>query len=161
MKRTRPGCSSERSISAKHNIPLMQLLIRISTILSYITTSYAFQSAAWAPVGLSRASINTPSSVVTSSRRSYQPMLAKRICENEQKQGGIIWSGDNISVSDLFPHRKQQTRSSRNGMQVMMATDNGASADDDNSSPLTKVWLSFRKLMTRLWVSVVCNFSIH
>ena len=156
MKRTRSGCSSERSISAKHNIPLMQLLIRISTILSYITISYAFQSAAWAPSVGMQASI--------CSRRGHQPLLAKRMCENEHKQGGIIWSGDNISVSDLFPHRKQ-TRSTH-GMQLMMTTDNGADGESSNkvsdkSSPLAKVWLSFRKLLARLWVSVVCNFSIH
>lgn len=153
------GCSSARCLSPTCNLPIMQLLIRISTILSYITISYAFQSAAWAP------SVGMQASIICS-RRGHQPLLAKGMCENEQKQGCINWSGDNINsvTSKLFPHRKQ-TRSTH-GMQLMMTTDNGADGESsnkvsDNSSPLTKVWLSFRKLMARLWVSVVCNFSIH
>ena len=59
--------------------------------------------------------------------------------------------------SNLFPQRSSSSRSSI----LQMSSDNQVDNNEETNCPVTKLWLSFRKLLAKFWVSLLERYRTY
>ena len=132
-------------------------LIILSVLISCIITSHAFQTISG--IRFSRADgsaiqqqlqyiphilISSSSSSRLSSHLQIMDIPTSSCLTNDGKNSPIISSS---SHSRLFPQRSGRTR------QLRMSDNEVSNDEEETNCPVTKLWLSFRKLLARFWVS--------
>lgn len=138
-------------------------LIILSVLISCIITSHAFQTIPG--IRCSRADGSTiqqqlhyiPHNILISSSSRLSSHLQMDIptsscLTNDGKNSPIISSS---SHSRLFPQRSGRTR------QLRMSDNEVSNDEEETNCPVTKLWLSFRKLLARFWVSVISFLLYH
>lgn len=146
------GCPCRHPTSRRRRLPL-RMLAWVTIIISCLAACHGFQSAGPSSAGRSRI----PHTLTP----SIQPLPLIINSNNEKAlsntRHGISGSGTSSDSGGLFPRRKALARSMS---PVMMSTDDDASGGEvsNENSPLVKVWISIRKLLARLWVSVNTSY---
>lgn len=139
-------------------------LIILSVLISCIITSHAFQTIPG--IRCSRADGSTiqqqlqyiPHNILISSSSRLSSHLqimdipTSSCLTNDGKNSPIISSS---SHSRLFPQRSGRTR------QLRMSDNEVSNDEEETNCPVTKLWLSFRKLLARFWVSVISFLLYH
>ena len=148
------------------NIILFTFLLS-STCLS---TCFGFQTVSSRPMSIKTS---TFSSTIMATRthhslldlrraqkQSATMMVSTRMSifnsEDNTMQDSMSYTS-NLSNTKLFPQRKSSLSKC---LQIMSTSSDGDSSKDtseekSSSNPLVKAWLSFRKLLAKLWVSIL------
>ena len=153
----------------KRGHTFVAVLMRLSMMLSCIIACHGFTGPAagkTTAIGTYRSSPATHKVLPTPTPSCHQ-------IRDAGKQPSLMMANENIihagvsccrmggscsnSKSILFPRRKT---SSDRQLSIMMATDDSSNeVSGGGGNPLVKAWLSFRKLLAKIWVSLVVSES--
>ena len=168
--RRKPQLMTGHRFSSMHAVGSNIILFTFLLSSTCLSTCFGFQTVSSRPMSIKTFTFSSN----TMATRTHHPQLDLR---RAQKQSATMVSTrmsifnsedntmqdsmsytSNMSNTKLFPQRKSSLSKC---LQMSTSSDGDSSKDTSeeksSSNPLVKAWLSFRKLLAKLWVSILIS----